>query len=543
MTQRTLRPPRDQVVLLEPDGRVRGWEDRAAVHTSDTPLHLAFSTYLFDAEGRVLITRRALGKRTWPGVWSNSCCGHPQPGEDLTVAARRRILEELGLTVAELHPIVPDFRYRATDASGIVENEICPVFWGRVDAAELAPDPAEVAEHAWVAWEDLLTAVTATPQVFSPWTVLQVPRVDAAGLAAIPARRAGTLAAFMADVDTLLFEEIAALDARWAGFNADEGVEVLPDDLPAWLSRLLLGRGKRLRASMVYWGHVAVGAGRPDAYANVARLAAALETLHLFALIHDDVMDRSESRRGRPSAHVEATAWHESGNARGDGRLFGQNLAILLGDLAHTLADHLVDPLPPEQRRLWHDLCVELIAGQRADLTGAAAGRRDRRHAEHIARLKSGRYTIERPLQLGALATNTDADARATLDAWGEHIGRAFALRDDYLGVWGDPRRTGKPAGDDLAEGKATTILALASERFTGDAADALGRLGTRHLRPDDVALVTHALTASGVRDEIEAMIAREVEHADACLDASHFTTAGVEGLKAAARSIAWRDS
>ena len=111
----------------------------------------------------MLITRRALHKATWPGVWTNSCCGHPLPGEDIETAARRRVSEELGLEVTELLPAVPDFRYRAVDASGIVENEFCPVFIGHVSSSRVAPDPDEVAEHAWVRWEDLVAAITATP--------------------------------------------------------------------------------------------------------------------------------------------------------------------------------------------------------------------------------------------------------------------------------------------------------------------------------------------------------------------------------------------
>src|SRR5665647_1670256 len=124
-------------------------------------------------------------------------------------------------------------------------------------------------------------------------------------------------------------------------------------------------------------------------------------------------------------------------------------------------------------------VCVELVAGQRADLTGAAAGRRDLAYAEHVARLKSGRYSIERPLELGALAAGAMPEVVDTLMRCGEHIGRAFALRDDYLGVWGDPDLTGKPAGDDLLEAKATVLLTLARERLTGHAAYLLARLGT----------------------------------------------------------------
>lgn len=174
----------DEVVLLDEIGTPIGTADRLSVHGPDTPLHLAFSTHLFDASGRVLLTRRALTKRTWPGVWTNSCCGHPRPGEDLRAAIERRIGEELGLQVSDLEPWLPEFRYRAVDASGLVENEICPVWRGRVDG-EPTPDPAEVAEWAWVEWSDFVAAVEAAPFALSPWAVQQVRQLgrDRSGVA------------------------------------------------------------------------------------------------------------------------------------------------------------------------------------------------------------------------------------------------------------------------------------------------------------------------------------------------------------------------
>jgi len=169
---------RDEVVLLDPDGSPAGTAARATVHDHDTPLHLAFSLHLIDADGRTLLTRRALDKRTWPGVWTNSCCGHPRPGEAPASAARRRVAEELGIEVTAPQVVLPSFSYRAVDASGLVENELCPVHVVAVDAAEidaaLRPDPSEVAETAWVAWEDLHGAAVRAPMAFSPWVVDQL---------------------------------------------------------------------------------------------------------------------------------------------------------------------------------------------------------------------------------------------------------------------------------------------------------------------------------------------------------------------------------
>jgi isopentenyl-diphosphate delta-isomerase len=161
------------VVLVDADGTPTGTARKSTVHGDATPLHLAFSCHVFDAAGRVLVTRRALGKLTWPGVWTNSFCGHPAPDEAIPDAVRRRARRELGLEVGDLEPVLPDFRYRAVDASGIVENEICPVYRAVV-AVDPHPAVDEVTEWAWVGFDDLRAAVTATPFAFSPWLALQL---------------------------------------------------------------------------------------------------------------------------------------------------------------------------------------------------------------------------------------------------------------------------------------------------------------------------------------------------------------------------------
>jgi geranylgeranyl diphosphate synthase type I len=535
----------DDVVLVDDAGTALGTAARTEVHTTATPLHLAYSTYLINARGEVLLTRRALAKKTWPGVWTNSCCGHPRPSESLEDAARRRIREELGLTVGPLVPLLPDFRYRATDASGIVENEICPVFAGYVTEADPRPDPTEVAEWAWVPWDKFAAAIMASPHVYSPWAALQVPLLVAKNPAVLPfSPGMPDIEAVCRDVDALLTAEISALIDEWDGYADGNGVDLLPLDLPAWLGDLLVGRGKRLRVAMSYWGFLAAGGTHGSAdYGYLIRAAAALEALHLFALVHDDVMDASASRRGRPSAHVEATRWHSAAQGVGDATLFGTNMAVLLGDLAHTVADRIADDLPRPLRKVWYALSVELVAGQRADLTGAAAGRRDLAHAEHVARLKSGRYSIERPLELGALAAGAMPEVVDALLGCGEHIGRAFALRDDYLGVWGDPRLTGKPAGDDLYEAKATVLLTLARARLKGHAAYILARLGTPDVTSDDIPVLAIAMREAGVDSALEELISAEYEAAVECLGASTLSPVGVAGIREAAKAIAWRDA
>lgn len=164
--------PLEQVVLLDEDGAPLGTAMKASVHTENTPLHLAFSCHLYNAQGQVLVTRRSLSKSAWPGVWTNSFCGHPQPGESFEDAIARRAAFELGMTVTAISPLLPDFRYRAVDASGIVENEICPVYRAETHD-DVNPNPDEVAEAFWVEPEQLSRAVSGAPFAFSPWLVMQ----------------------------------------------------------------------------------------------------------------------------------------------------------------------------------------------------------------------------------------------------------------------------------------------------------------------------------------------------------------------------------
>ena len=171
------------VVLLDETREPVGVMAKADVHGTETPLHLAFSCYLFDAAGRLLVTRRALSKSTWAGVWTNTVCGHPGPGEDIRDAVVRRAARELGveLDAAGLERVLPDFAYRAVDAGGVVENEVCPVFTGRLDT-DPVPDPDEVAEWRWVAWPEFAAAAAGAPWLVSPRAAEQVPQLRAAGV-------------------------------------------------------------------------------------------------------------------------------------------------------------------------------------------------------------------------------------------------------------------------------------------------------------------------------------------------------------------------
>lgn len=169
---------RERVVLLDEQGFACGAARKDEVHHEDTPLHMAFSCHVIDERGRLLITRRALNKATWPGTWTNAFCGHPEPFEPVPDAVQRRARHELGFELEGLRLVLPDFRYRAVDASGIVENEICPVYIARAASApRLNPD--EAMDALWVEPADLAGSLSATPWAFSPWLVLQAEEMSA----------------------------------------------------------------------------------------------------------------------------------------------------------------------------------------------------------------------------------------------------------------------------------------------------------------------------------------------------------------------------
>jgi isopentenyl-diphosphate delta-isomerase len=161
------------VVLLDNDGQPCGTAPKAQVHHRETPLHLAFSCWVVDDHGRVLLTQRATSKRTWPGVWTNAFCGHPAPGEPVEAAVHRRAAAELGTRITEPASLLPDFRYRAVMSDGTVENEVCPVFVAQL-RSDLRPSPAEVAAIEWLAYADLTAAVGASSRTFSPWMRMQL---------------------------------------------------------------------------------------------------------------------------------------------------------------------------------------------------------------------------------------------------------------------------------------------------------------------------------------------------------------------------------
>ena len=310
------------------------------------------------------------------------------------------------------------------------------------------------------------------------------------------------------------------------GFLDEQGHRLAPlgSDADRLLAeaRGVVSGGKRLRASFCWWGHLAVAP--PADEEALVRACAALELLHASALVHDDYMDASDTRRGRPSTHRGFAAEHRGDAWRGDPEQYGAAAAILLGDLLLSWSDELLRrcglPLAQVAPALdVLDLCrSEVIAGQFLDVSVQARGRADVETAMTVLRYKSAKYSIERPLHVGAALAGADAATLEALTAFGLPLGEAFQLRDDLLGVFGDPAATGKPAGDDLVEGKRTVLVALALDSASPADAALLDRsLGTP-LSEAQVADLRRVFVSSGAQAQVEAAIEELAAHAVAAL-------------------------
>jgi geranylgeranyl diphosphate synthase type I len=316
---------------------------------------------------------------------------------------------------------------------------------------------------------------------------------------------------FKTQVDHALAQFVERQRSLFAGMGPD--LDELADAAIAFVEG-----GKRLRPQFCFAGWLVAG-GEPDE-PGIVSAAASLEWLQGSALVHDDLMDGSDTRRGRPAVHREFEGRHRRARREGDAAGFGESVAVLLGDLMLSWCDELfrASRLPTVPRALGYlDLCkTEVVAGQFLDVVGQTRPRLSVDEAMRVVRFKSAKYTVERPLHMGAALAGADDDLVAGLSHVALPLGEAFQLRDDVLGVFGDPDVTGKPAGDDLREGKRTVLVAR-----THELTDAAGRalladaLGTA----DGVAALTDLIRSSGALDAVEHDIARLEAASDAAID------------------------
>ncbi|WKU07582.1 polyprenyl synthetase family protein [Micromonospora sp. HUAS LYJ1] len=317
-------------------------------------------------------------------------------------------------------------------------------------------------------------------------------------------------------VDKALTEFLAGRRSWMAGI--DDALTPIAETIEGFV----LGGGKRLRPAFAYWGFR--GAGGVDADQVVTALAA-LEFFQASALIHDDLMDRSDTRRGEPAVHRRFATRHRAHGWGGDPDAFGDAAAILLGDLCLVWSDELLhsaglDPhVVARARPVFDEMRGEVTVGQYLDVLTQATGEVSLDRAGKVARYKSAKYTVERPLLLGGALAAASADVRTAYSAYGLPLGEAFQLRDDVLGVFGDPAQTGKPAGDDLREGKRTYLVAAAVEAADEAGRELLlGRLGDPELDEEGVTRLRELISGTGALARTEQRIVTLTDTALAAL-------------------------
>ena len=334
---------------------------------------------------------------------------------------------------------------------------------------------------------------------------------------------------------------ISRVDADLGAFLDDRAAALarLGADIDPVLSaarRLVLDGGKRLRPTFVYWGWRTVCAADADDRALLTA-AASLELLHACALVHDDVMDASDTRRGRASAHAAFAQLHREQRWSGDPDVFGTAAAIVLGDLLLSWADEMFATagVPDGQARSVYDEMRQLVmAGQYLDVLSQARGAYSVDEALRVIEFKTSKYTIEGPLHLGAAIAGAPPAVFDVLSRYGLALGEAFQLRDDVLGVFGDPDVTGKPAGDDLREGKHTLLTALAMQAADDMQASALrAGLGDRGLDDAQITQLRDVIVTTGALERVEQRISACAGQARAALGAPDISAPARETLAA----------
>ncbi len=307
----------------------------------------------------------------------------------------------------------------------------------------------------------------------------------------------------------------------------------------ASLKKLVFSGGKRLRPAFFHWAHVGAG-GNPNS-SKAIDVAAAIEMLHAFALAHDDVMDRSEARRGEPSIWQRFANLHEEHRWLGNSLHFGEAAAILVGDLAHVLADKLISHSSPIVLQLWEELRLEVNIGQYLDVLSGAKGKFDHSSARKILEYKTGRYSVQRPLQLGAAVAGQYDELHKPLTDFGQPVGVVFQLRDDLLGVFGNAEKTGKPTGDDLREGKPTPLMAEAFAHASEQQRSILGKIGSNDLSEKEISDIQEVVEETGAKSVIEQEIEELTDSALEILSTIRLEKDASESLSELAHFVAYR--
>lgn len=532
------------IILLDESGRAVGTAPKLAAHHEDTPLHLAFTAYAFDPDGRLLLTRRSLAKKTWPGVWTNTCCGHPAPGEALVDAVARRMRAELGCGVALADVVVDRIRYRARMGNGTTENEMGPVIRILLDGP-IAPDPDETDQTRWVAWTDLVHQVETGTAGLSPWCEITIRRLAVIGsrpwtwpvvdpTRAIPAlglahpRCAAPTQSGVQEPDdghstpgnhSLGVREVLSSTRARIDPAYQKALDVLPPG-----ARHVLGyhvgwweqdgspaaaTGKAFAPALTFL--CARVAGGPESEDRAVAAAVAVEMIHDASLIHDDIADDDRMRRHRPAT------WD----------VFGTGVALSAATCLFPLAaDQLAD----------RDDVAELDRAVRQTYEGqvddcAFEHRDDVTLPEYLAMVeKKAGALMAAACVLGARLGGATRAQQEHFRTFAQHLGTAYMIADDLLGLWSEPAVSGKPQYSDLTARKKTAPVLEALARSSE--ARAL-YAGHAPLDPATVARIAMLIEECGARAWAEAEAERWLALALDALDSAACCAADSDAVTA----------
>lgn len=482
----------EQIVLLSEAGKPIGAAPKLASHHSNTPLHLAFSAYVFNKKGELLLTRRAKNKKVFPGVWTNSCCGHPAPEESVSDAVARRLGHELGLTPSSIRLALPDYRYRAS-MNGVVENEICPVYIVGVDD-DPKPNNDEVGAWEWISWQDFRHRISLEPNQFSPWCREQSEQLDSI----VNSSGKHALRDVIRYKDDVVSGIDRLLESRQRGKWSVDVYKRLGD---------YLSGGKLLRGCLLCFSHDMF---EGDNYEAARVIASCLELLHGALLIHDDIMDQDSMRRGKIAMHEQYAKL--SSKPEPEASHFGESMAICTADAAIFIAfRELSSSKIPSSRK---DKIIELFGavletvcyGQMLDIELGQTTRQPTRAAiSTVMEQKTALYSLSLPLMAGALLAGQRSPVVSMLEELGRLVGIIFQIRDDELGVFGDAAKTGKPVGSDIVEGKKTLLYYYLFKKSSASNKKLLLKIfGNQRATESDIEFVRAKMVELNIQEHVD---------------------------------------
>ena len=504
----------EQIVLVDDQNRQIGVAEKLSSHHANTPLHRAFSCYVFNDKNQLLVSRRAESKKVWPGVWTNSVCGHPMPDESTQDAIKRRLEFELGMTASDIELIVADYVYKTPPFNGIIENEFCPVYIAKA-TCDPKPNPDEVGDYKWVEWEDYKKELSNDKSdVYSWWSKDQLKYIE------------GRIDNMMGNYKIDVMSSRKEINRRLKVFLANKiessaKISEHYETLWRYIDESISSGGKRIRPYIVMLAYSAHIKDKSPNYEVVYSVGLAMELLHNAMLIHDDVIDKDLIRHGVDNVTGRYIKLY-SKDIKDEEKVhhYANSAAIIAGDLLISSARTLVSScLGMDQSvsikisELMDEAIFRVCGGELLDTE--ASFRNSRASAKTIASEKTSSYSFEIPLAVGAtLAGASESEIELIARAYGRTLGIAFQIQDDILGVFGNEAVLGKSTSGDIREGKHTYMVEqfynMASENQVKDFEIAFGH-GDASM--EDVGLAKKTLKDSGALDATKSEISKLVSN------------------------------